>query len=73
MALPTLDDLKGLDWVHLGQPFVESAAKSSINLNTLDYVYLGQPYVRNAYSTSYPFTLSAAQDNDHIDLTWTEP
>jgi len=47
MSLPKQDDLKNMDFVYLGQPFVEIPSKDTLNLYTMDYSYLGQPFVRN--------------------------
>jgi hypothetical protein len=49
MALPNYDDLKTLDKVAFGSPFVETPAKD-IDLWTLDYVWRGAPFGRNKYS-----------------------
>ncbi len=47
MSLPTPDDLKKMDISYLAQPFVDVAAKSTIDLNTMDIAYQAQPFVRN--------------------------
>lgn len=44
MPLPNSDNLDSLDYVYLGQPFVQVEAKT-LNTQTLDVVYLGQPFV----------------------------
>jgi len=47
MSLPTPDNLKTMDYVFQGQPFVELPAKDAVDIKTMDYVYLAQPFVRN--------------------------
>ena len=44
MSLPNRDNLTSLDFVYLGQPFVQVEAKDLSSQN-LDIVYLGQPFV----------------------------
>ena len=44
MALPNKDDLATLDYVYLGQPFVQVEAKTLAS-TSLDIAYLGQPFV----------------------------
>jgi hypothetical protein len=44
MALPNSNDLTSLDYVYLGQPFVQ-VETTSLNSQNLDIVYLGQPFV----------------------------
>lgn len=44
MALPRNTDLATLDFVYLGQPFVQVEAKS-LSSTSLDVVYLAQPFV----------------------------
>ena len=47
MPLPNKDNLDSLDYVYLGQPFVQVEAKSLSSQN-LDIIYLGQPFVASA-------------------------
>lgn len=47
MALPTPDNLKTMDYVYKGQPFVDVPAKPGIDLSAMDYVYKAQPFVSN--------------------------
>ncbi len=47
MSLPNSDDLKGMDFAFLAQPFVDVPAKPSIDTATMDYAYLAQPFVTN--------------------------
>ena len=44
MPLPNRDNLTSLDYVYLGQPFVQVEAKSLSSQN-LDIVYQAQPFV----------------------------
>jgi hypothetical protein len=44
MSLPNKDNLKSLDYVYLGQPFVQAEAKT-INTQGLDVAYQSQPFV----------------------------
>jgi len=52
MALPTPDNLKTMDYVFRGQPFVDVPAKDSIDLETMDYAYRAQPFVTVMYPPS---------------------
>jgi hypothetical protein len=45
MSLPNKDNLISLDYVHLGQPFVQTQAKASLDTQSLDIVSLAQPFV----------------------------
>jgi hypothetical protein len=45
MALPNDSDIKKMDFVWNGQPFVRYAAKSNVTVNSYDYVWQGQPFV----------------------------
>ena len=49
MALPNSDNLKTMDYVWSGAPFVEMPAKAAIDTKTMDYVWRGAPFVRNEY------------------------
>ena len=54
MALPNSNDLTSLDYVYLGQPFVQ-VETTSLSSQNLDIVYLGQPFVgatSSSFSTS---------------------
>jgi len=51
MAIPSYDNLKGMDFVDKGKIFCETAAKSTIDLTTLDVVYQGTIFDRNPYSS----------------------
>jgi hypothetical protein len=64
MPLPNRDNLTSLDYVYLGQPFVQVEAKSLSSQN-LDIVYLGQPFV------GQPF-VGAAPSNVYVNIngTW---
>jgi hypothetical protein len=53
MALPNKNDLATLDYVYLGQPFVQVEAKTFGTAN-LDTVYQAQPFVAVA-PTGYTF------------------
>jgi hypothetical protein len=44
MALPTRDNLLTMDFSYMGEPFVQVAAKSSVDTDGLDYSYLGEPF-----------------------------
>lgn len=44
MSLPTHNNLLTMDFSYMGQPFVQVAAKSGIDLNTLDYSHMGEPF-----------------------------
>ncbi|MEI6577624.1 MAG: hypothetical protein WCO63_15725 [Bacteroidota bacterium] len=44
MALPTGENLITLDTAYNGQPFVQLAAKSTIDTNGLDVAYNGAPF-----------------------------
>ena len=46
--LPSAVVLARMDYVYHGQPFVEVAAKRSVELQTMDYAYLAQPFVGGA-------------------------
>jgi hypothetical protein len=54
MALPNKTDLQTMDYVYLGQPFVNVPARSDIDTTTMDYIYLGQPFVTNPFGGSTP-------------------
>lgn len=44
MALPNRTALLTLDYSYFGQPYVQVATKSGIDLDGLDYSYFGQPF-----------------------------
>jgi len=44
MAKPTRTDIITMDYSFLGIPFVQVAAKSSIDTDGLDYSFLGEPF-----------------------------
>ena len=52
MALPTYNELKGLDWGYGGQPFLNTPAKTT-DLTSLDYAYQANPFDGNNYGSSY--------------------
>lgn len=52
MALPTRNDLVGLDYETYGHPFVDVTGQTTIVLTTLDYEYYGAPFVTNPNPTS---------------------
>jgi len=54
MALPTPDNLKTMDYVFWGQPFVDVPAKDGIDLMTMDWIYQAQPFVRNPITALPP-------------------
>lgn len=66
MPKPTKQDLSGLDYSWLGQPFVRYAAKSTINTSDLDYSFLAQPFVTAGdvifASSSFAVTASCSQN-----------
>jgi len=45
MALPTPDDLKGMDYAYQGEPFVRLPAKTGLTLEAMDYAYQAEPFV----------------------------
>ena len=47
MALPTPDNLKTMDYVFQGQPFVNVPAKTGLSLQSMDYAFQAQPFVPN--------------------------
>lgn len=47
MALPTPENLKTMDYVHRGQPFVDVPSKDAVDIKTMDYAYKASPFVRN--------------------------
>ncbi len=47
MSLPNSDDLGGMEFAFLAQPFVSVPAKSEIDTGTMDYAFLAQPFVTN--------------------------
>jgi hypothetical protein len=51
MSLPKSDDLKGMEFAFLAQPFVNVPAKPAIETNTMDYAFLAQPFVTNPASS----------------------
>lgn len=44
MAKPTRSDIITMDYSYLGEPFVQVAAKASVDTDGLDYSYLGEPF-----------------------------
>ena len=44
MALPTKSDLQKLDYSFFGEPYVQVASKSGIELDGLDYSFFGEPF-----------------------------
>lgn len=54
MALPTPDNLKTMDYVYQGQPFVNVPSKAAVDIKTIDYVYQGQPFVGNYTGGAFP-------------------
>ena len=57
MAIPTSKDIKKMDYIYLGQPFVDVPAKD-IDLTTMDYMYLAQPFVSNPYPAEVTGTVN---------------
>jgi hypothetical protein len=45
MPLPNKDNLSSLDYVYLGQPFVQTQARASLDTQSLNIVNLAQPFV----------------------------
>lgn len=45
MPLPNKDNLSSLDYVYLGQPFVQTQAKATLDTQSLNTVSLAQPFV----------------------------
>jgi len=54
MALLTPVQLATMDYVYLGEPFVDVPAKAAILTQTMDYVYLGAPFVTSDYVSATP-------------------
>jgi len=52
MALLTPTELATMDYVHLGVPFVDVPAKSTIATQTMDYVHIGAPFVTHDFVAS---------------------
>lgn len=48
MSLPSVDDLKKMDYVYYGRPIVIVNAKDTIDSKTMDYAYYGLPIVAAA-------------------------
>jgi hypothetical protein len=46
-----------MDYIYLGQPFVDVPAKD-IDLTTMDYMYLAQPFVSNPYPAEVTGTVN---------------
>ncbi|HOR79239.1 MAG TPA: hypothetical protein PKZ40_07210, partial [Anaerolineaceae bacterium] len=44
MALPTKTDLQTLDYSFFGEPYVQVASKSGVELDGLDYSFFGEPF-----------------------------
>ena len=44
MALPTKTDLQKLDQSFFGEPYVQVASKSGVELDGLDYSFFGEPF-----------------------------
>jgi len=44
MALPTKSDLQKLDYSFFGEPYVQVASKSGVELDGLDYSFFGEPF-----------------------------
>jgi hypothetical protein len=53
MALPTDTEIKTLDFVYLGAPFLQVEAKN-LNTGSLDIVYLGMPFVAQPFAGGTP-------------------
>ncbi len=53
MSLPTRDNLFGLDFSYLGEPFVFVATKPETSTEGLDYSYLGEPFLAIAPPSPY--------------------
>ncbi len=63
MALPTKTDLQTLDYSFFGEPYIQVASKSGIELDGLDYSFFGEPYwglgVSGGGPQSYTLTCAA--------------
>ena len=47
MALPTATDILTMNFTHMGEPFVNVAAKEAVDTWTIDYTFFGEPFVTN--------------------------
>ena len=44
MAIPTKTNLQTMDYSFFGEPYVQVASKSGVELDGLDYSYFGVPF-----------------------------